>query len=177
MGVGRLGRLFYFRRQVPATKKIRDNPQNLCKSAIQTIILFPKNPYLALMLILNLRHRFSFILPNLRLEFPLRRNQPPMPLLYCYCGIIRRHWKLWILVAEFDFLEMPLLESLVPLLIDPLDDRPKQIVFVAIQRSDLTDYHGIALRNDPRTYDRLNISAISSRTSTPNLASKSSTLP
>ena len=87
-----------------------------------------------------------FILPNLRLEFPHRRDEPPMPLLYCYCGIIRRHRKFWILVDEFDFLEIPLLSLRILFFPDSLDNHPKQVVLVAIQRPDFTDYHIITYR-------------------------------
>ena len=49
--------------------------------------------------------------------------------------------ELRILKDEFDPFEIPLLELRIPLLIDPLDDRPEQIVFVAVQRPHFTDYH------------------------------------
>ena len=42
---------------------------------------------------------------------------------------------------EFDPFEIPLLLLGIPFLIDPLDDRPEQVVFVAIQRPDFTHYH------------------------------------
>ena len=68
-----------------------------------------------------------------------------MPLFYCYRGVVRRHRELRILKDEFNPSEIPLLELRIPLLIDPLDDRPEQIVFVAIQRPDFTHYHLILL--------------------------------
>ena len=70
--------------------------------------------------------------------------------------------ELRILIDEFDLLEMPLLLLGIPFLIDPLGDGSQQIVFVAIQRQDFTNYHGIALRDDSRTYEPLNIAAMSS---------------
>ena len=75
-------------------------------------------------------HPLPFVLPNLRYKFPFRRDQPPVPLFYCYCRSVRAHRELRILKDEFNPSEIPLLELRIPLLIDPLDDRPEQIVFV-----------------------------------------------
>ena len=55
-----------------------------------------------------------------------------MPLLDRDRGIVRRHWKLRILIDKFDPLEMPLLQLGIPFLIDPLEDRPEQVTLVAI---------------------------------------------
>ena len=51
-----------------------------------------------------------------------------MPLLHRDRRIVRRHRELWILIDEFDPSEMPLLLIGIPFLIDPLGDRPKQVV-------------------------------------------------
>lgn len=85
------------------------------------------------------QHRFPFILPDLRHKFQRRWDQPPVPLLYSHRRSVRQHWQLRTLVDEFDPFEMLRFSISIPILIDPLEERSEQIVFVAIRLPDFTD--------------------------------------
>ena len=64
-----------------------------------------------------------------------------MPPLHSYRRVVRRHGQFRVLKDEFNLSAMLLFAISILFLIDPLDDRPKQIVLVAIQRPDLTNDH------------------------------------
>ena len=64
-----------------------------------------------------------------------------MPPLHSYRRIVRRHGQFRVLKDEFNLYVMLLFPISISFLIDPLDNHPKQIVLVAIQRPDLTNDH------------------------------------
>ena len=96
--------------------------------------LFPNNPDLALMVIHGFLDRLPLVLRDLANKFPLRRNDPAVPI---FKGLSRFS----VLVDDFYLSDNPFVADLF--LPDPLDNGSKQVVFVAVKRLDLTDNHTV----------------------------------